>query len=146
MDWKREAEDKLRCLEAKRSSLARTGEELRRLELDITGIRSASADSVPVSGGGNGREDAMLNNIVCREELQLARKSVKYWVHTVDSALEQLDCEERAILDRFYIHRCQGAADRLCEELGLDDVSSVYRRRAKALRHFTLAMYGVSET
>lgn len=35
--------------------------------------------------------------------------------------------------------------DRLCEELGLEK-ATVYRRRDAALRHFTLALYGVTES
>lgn len=146
MDWKKEAEDKLRCLEAKRSSLQRSADEIHRLALAITSIRSASTDQTPVAGGGSGRENALLDNIVCREELRAARRDAQSWVRCVDSALEQLDDEERLILDRFYIHKCRGAAERLCEELGVAELSSVYRRRSKALRHFTLALYGVTET
>ena len=37
-----------------------------------------------------------------------------------------------------------GAPERLCKELGVE-TSSIYRRRDKALRHFTLAYYGIDE-
>ena len=37
------------------------------------------------------------------------------------------------------------AMDRLCTELGMEQ-SSIYRKRDEALRHFTVAMYGFSET
>ena len=61
------------------------------------------------------------------------------------AALAVLDEEERHILDRFYIHRANGNVERLCDELHVE-VATVYRRRDKALRHFTLALYGVVET
>ena len=145
MDWKREAADKLKCYEAKRTSMERAREEVRRLEDDMTRIRSATTDGTPVSGGTSTREDAMVNNIARREELKVAMREASAWVKIVDGGLAVLDEEERHILDRFYIHRAKGNVDRLCDELHVE-IATVYRRRDKALRHFTLALYGVVET
>ncbi|MEG2096774.1 MAG: hypothetical protein RRY65_01250 [Pseudoflavonifractor sp.] len=145
MDWKREAIDKLKCYEAKKTSIDRTAEEIRRLEDDTTRIRSAVTDSTPVSGGTSTREDMLVNNIARREELHLARKDAVRWVKLVDGALGVLDEEEKLLLDRFYIHRAQGNIDRLCGELCLEK-TRVYERKDAALRHFTLALYGVVET
>lgn len=144
MDWKREAADKLKCYEAKRTSLDRAQAELRRLEDDMTRIRSATTDGTPVSGGTSTREDAIVNNIARREELKLAMKEARAWVKIVDSGLAVLDEEERLVLERFYIHRAKGNVDRLCEELNVEK-ATVYRRRDGALRHFTIALYGVTE-
>ena len=115
------------------------------LELAYAGIRSATTDATPVSGGGNTREDSMLSNIVHRDELKRRLKEAKLWVSVVDRALEVLDDEEWLVLDRFYIHRTKGAVSELCDRLNLEK-SAVYDRRDKALRHFTLALYGVTET
>ena len=145
MNWRSEAIDKLKCYEAKKTSLERAEKEIRRLESDTTRIRSATTDSTPVSGGTSTREDMLINNIARREELRLAREDAKIWIELVDSALSVLDEEERLVLDRFYIHRAKGNIDRLCEEMGREK-SAVYERRDKALRHFTIALYGVIET
>lgn len=145
MDWKREAIDKLKCYEAKKTSIDRAKEEMRRLETDTTRIRSATSDATPVQGGGSTREDMLINNIARREELKLAMKDAVSWCRIVDSALGILDDEERLVLDRFYIHRAKGNLDRLCEDLGVE-VATAYRRRDAALRHFTLALYGAVET
>lgn len=145
MNWKREAADKLRNYEAHREALDSIPKEIKRLELAYAGIRSATTDATPVSGGGNTREDSMLSNIVHRDELKRRLKEVKLWVSVVDRALAVLDDEERLVLDRFYIHRAKGAVAELCDRLNLEK-SAVYDRRDKALRHFTLALYGVTET
>lgn len=145
MDWKHEATDKLRCYEAKKTSLERSADEIKRLGEDMTRIRSATTDSTPVSGGTSTREDALVNNITRREELRLARRDAIRWVRMVDSALEVLDEQERLVLDRFYIHRAKGNVERLCGELNVE-IATAYRRRDDALRHFTLALYGVVET
>ena len=145
MDWKREAMDKLRQYEARRSSLERTAAEIHRLEADLTRIRSASADGTPVTGGTNTRENMLVGNIACREELARARQDTVRWLAVMDSALEELSKEERLILDRFYIHRAKGYVIKLCEELNLEQ-SQVYARKDAALRRFTLLLYGATET
>lgn len=145
MNWRREAIDKLKNYEAHKQALECLPKEIRRLESSFAGIRSATTDGTPISGGGNTREDSMLSNIVHRDELKRRLKEARLWVAQVDKALAVLDDEERLVLDRFYIHRAKGAVEALCESLNLEK-SAVYDRRDKALRHFTLALYGVTET
>ncbi len=145
MNWKREAIDKLKNYEAHKQALECLPKEIRRLESAYTGIRSATTDGTPISGGGSTREDSMLSNIVHRDELKRRLKEARLWVAQVDKALAILDDEERLVLDRFYIHRTKGAVEVLCESLNLEK-SAIYDRRDKALRHFTLALYGITET
>ena len=144
MNWKFEAIEKLRLYEAKKQSLRSIPEEIARLESAMKSIRSASADGSPVKGGGSGREDMMLSNIAHREELERSLEQAKRWVAVVDGGLKILGVEERLILDRLYINPARGNVDRLCAELGIEQ-SSVYRRRDKALHHFTICLYGCSE-
>lgn len=141
MNWKQEAIEKLREYEPKRSSMKNIPMEIRRLELDMERIRSASSDGSPLRGGGSGREDMYLSNIVKRQELERALKQTEIWVSAVESALSILDKEERAILDKFFIHPERQAADRLAEDLQVD-VKTVYRRKDAALRKFTICLYG----
>jgi len=145
MNWKREAMDKLKSYEAHRTALGSIPRELKRLESAYAGIRGAATDATPVSGGGSTREDVMLSNIVHRDELLRRLREARLWVSTVDRALGVLDEEERLVLDKFYMHRAKGAVGELCERLSVEQ-STVYRKRDNALRHFTLALYGATET
>lgn len=145
MDWKREAADKLRKHEARKEAIRSIPEEIRMYEEAFNGIRSASADSTPVAGGGSTREDMMLSNIVKREELKAALKQARRAVSIVDRGLATLSEEERLILDRFYIHPAKGNVERICADLGVEK-ASVYRRRDAALRNFTIALYGITES
>lgn len=145
MNWKREAIDKLKNYEAHRQALENIPREIKRLESAYTGLRSATTDGTPVSGGGGTREDCVLSNIVLRDELKRRLKEARLWTAQVDKALAVLGEEEKLVLDRFYIQRAKGAVEALCESLSLEK-SAVYDRRDKALRHFTLALYGVTET
>lgn len=144
MNWKHEAIEKLRDYEAKKLALSTLPEEIRRLELDAQRIRSATGDGTPVKGGGSAREDMLLSNIVHREELEKSLEMARKWVALVDAGLEILSEEDRLVLLRFYMHPERGNVERLCGELGLEK-SAVYDRREKALRRFTLALYGGSE-
>ena len=145
MNWKREAIDKLKNYEARREALENIPKEIKRLESAYAGIRSATTDGTPVSGGGNTREDSMLSNIVHRDELKRRLKEARLWVAQVDKALAVLDDEERLVLDRFYIHRTNDSVGELCDRLNLEK-TAVYDRREKALRHFTIALYGITES
>lgn len=145
MNWKSEAVEKLRDYEARKASIASIPGEIRALKEQYGAIRSSTSDGTPVTGGGSGREDMLLSNIVKREELARSLRQAVSWVRLVDAGLEILSQEERLILDRFYIHPAKGNVDRLCEELGLER-TAVYSRKDKALRHFTICLYGAVES
>lgn len=145
MNWKSEAVEKLRDYEAKKHCLSSIPTEIRQLKEQYGAIRSSTSDGTPVTGGGSGREDMLLSNIVKREELERTLRQAARWVQLVDAGLEILSQEEKLILDRFYIHPAKGNVDRLCEELGVEK-PSVYRRKDNALRHFTMCLYGAVES
>ena len=145
MNWKKEAADKLRNYTARQQAVNNITAELHRLACKAVSIRSATADGSPVQGGGSGREDAMLNNLCRRQELERQLKQVELWCSVVEGALAVLTEQERLVLDRFYIHPSKGNLERLCEDLCLEK-SQVYARRDSALHRFTTALYGFIES
>lgn len=142
MNWKEEAKEKLRKYDAMKAATINIPEEIKRLEREFTAIRSARADAAPIRGGTSAREDAIINNIDKRQELNAALQNAVTWVKSVDRALESISSEERTILHRIYICQERGAIERLCNDLGYGS-SSIYRRRDRALKTFTIALYGV---
>lgn len=144
MNWKSAAKEKLRRYDAMRLATINIPEEIQRLEIDAQSIRSARSDATPVSGGGNRREEAMINNIIEREELERSLQQAQLWLRITDRALTTLSPEDRQILHRLYIYPQRGSLELLTRELGLE-TSSIYRRRDKALKQFTLAYYGIEE-
>lgn len=145
MNWKAEAIEKLRKYDAMRQAIVNIPEEISRLEIAACSIRSAKTDGTPVKGGGNGREDMLLNNLVHRQELNWSYEQAQSWLKSTDRALSALTPEEKLVLHRFYICPERGSVDRLCSQLGVEQ-SSVYRKRDKALHKFTVALYGIAET
>lgn len=145
MNWKFEAIEKLKEYTARKNAITSIPEEIKRLEEDAQRIRAASTDATPVQGGGSTREDMLLTNIVHREELQRRLSDAKRWVDIVDGGLAVLSDEDRLVLDRFYIHPMRGNVDRLCDDLAIEK-AAVYKRKEKALRRFTVALYGAVES
>lgn len=145
MNWVREAESKLRDYSVKAQSLESATERIAQLELEMSCVRSATTDGTAVHGGGNGREDALLNNIAERDELERVKRQTAGWLEWMNGALTALSGEDKDLLDKFYINRRKGHVERLCEEMHIEK-SEVYRRKEKALRRFALALYGSVET
>lgn len=144
MNWKAEAKEKLQRYDAMRLATINIPEELERLEIDAQSIRSAKLDAPAAAGGTNRREDALLNNIIQRQELLWTLQQAQIWLKSTDRALTALPSQEKLILHRLYMYPERGSIERLCKELGME-ASSVYRRRDKALKHFTLAYYGIDD-
>lgn len=145
MNWKFEAIEKLKEYTARKNALQSIPEEISRLEEAACSIRAASADATPVAGGGSTREDMLLSNIVHRQELERQLSDAKRWVKIVESGLAVLSADDQRVLELMYINSARGNVDRLCEELSIEK-SGVYKRRDKALRKLTLALYGITET
>ena len=145
MDWRSEAIDRLKQYTAKREALEIIPKQIEEIDLTMTSIRSARLDGTPVKGGGNAREDLLLNCIVRKEELQRCLEAVRLWVEIVEDGLAVLGSDDRLVLERFFINPEKGAADRLAGDLGVD-VKTVYARKDKALRKFTIALHGFVES
>ncbi len=145
MKWKNEAMEKLKKYDAMRMALKNIPEEIRRLKSEANIMRRASLETPFVRFSGGRREEAMLSNIVQRQELEWTLKQVKHWLSVTDRGLLALPEDERLVLQRLYLYPEKGAVDRLCAELGIEQ-SSVYRKRDQALERFTVAMYGFPES
>lgn len=139
--WRRQAEDDLSKYEAKKKSLENIPDQIRELEERMTSIRSQVTDSVSVKGGGGGRDDVYLNNIVARDRLTANLEDNRRFVSRISNALSILTDDEKKILSRFYIVPERGAAYNIADEKGVDN-KTVYRWKDTALEKFAIAMYG----
>ncbi len=143
--WKHDVKEKLIDYRRQHNVVLTLPDELHRLELEYSGIRSANANATPVQGGGTAYEDRLLNNIVLRAETERSLEMARLDVSRIEAALAMLDEDERHIADVMYIDRQRGAVERLREELCLEDERSVYKRAEKVLRKLTIALYGREE-
>lgn len=144
MNWKTEAMERLRKYDAMCLAADNIPQEIRRLEEAATAIRSARTDGCRVQATGNRREELLLDNMMSRQELHWRLDQTQGWLSAMNKALGVLTPEEKLVLQRLYIYPEKGSVERLCDELGVES-SSIYRKRDKALRHFTVALYGSVE-
>ena len=133
--------NELEIYEARKQALINIPDQIRELEEKMTSIRSQTADSVSVKGGGASKDDAYLNNIVARDRLQANLEEARRAVSRVSGALNILTEEEREILERFYMTPEKGVSFNLADERKVDR-KTVYRLKDTALAKFTYAMYG----
>ena len=139
--WRKQAESDLKIYEASKQALINIPDQIKELEEKLTSIRSQSADSVSVKGGGGSRDDAYLNNIVARDRLKANLEDSRRFVSRVSNALSILTEDEKELLRRFYMIPEKGAAYNIAAEKHVDH-KTVYRWKDDALDRFTIAMYG----
>lgn len=83
----------------------------------LTSIRSASAESMMISGGGNVRQERDTSILVEIDRLTGELETARLEVNTIGTILGKLSKEERRIVDVMDLDRQRGGLDRLCEEL-----------------------------
>lgn len=146
MDWKQFAIDKLGDYNARKQALISIPLLIAEIDASISEVRSARTDRVCVTETAkNVHEDKLLNCIAKKTELQHNLSRAKKWIQCMDRALEQLQPEERRILELLFIYPAKNNVDRLCDELCVEK-SRVYDKRNKALRRFTIILYGYVES
>lgn len=145
MDWQKISIERLKDYAAREQSVMLIPEQLKALEMSFVSLRAARTDSTPVvEGRGNKREDALISNIVSRQELERNLSIAEKEIAITNAGLAVLTEEEKKILYKFYISRRRGYIDELCNELGYER-SQVYAHKDTALKKFTLACYGIVE-
>ncbi len=146
MDWKQFAIDKLGEYNARKQSLTTIPVLIAEIDASMSGVRSARTDNIAVkTTAKNNQEDMLLNCIAKKTELQNNLSRAKKWIQCMDRALEQLQPEERRILELLFIYPAKNNVDRLCDELCVEK-SRVYDKRNMALRRFTIILYGYVES
>lgn len=141
-DWEKHSIDDLREYEALRESLGTLPDEIRALEEDMQLVKGTRYDKTPVEGGASGYEERLINYIDRKGRLEQNLGMAQAKVERIERGLSVLTENERLVLTRFYIHREPRYLDRLCGELGYEK-TAVYGLKNRALKRFTLAMYGV---
>lgn len=143
MDWKYVSIQRLKTYRDRKDSIEILETQLNTLEEKFIALRSVPTDTDPVMGGsGLAREDAIVDNIVLREELSANKSFAQRETEITEKGLSKLSMDERYILEKFYINRCPNHVEEVCRHLNIEK-SEVYRRKNEALDRFTRICYGV---
>ena len=92
-------------------------------------------------GTGSYGSDDRLDGLVRRFRLERQLKENRETLGRLKKALGALTPQEKLILSLLYITPEKGNVQRLCGILGCEQ-ATVYRRRDRALKKFTKAMFG----
>ena len=142
--WKMDALNELQAYNARRKALEIIPVRIAELEDAVIRIRSSTSDGSPVKGGGSGREDALLNNIVARDKLKRNLADTKEAVKVVECALNTLTDMQRRILQVRYIDQEPCAVEKLSREFNMDP-RRVRNRQSDALWLFATALCGIQK-
>ena len=137
--WKMKCKADLFNLRKNEAAILSIPEEIDMERDRMTSIKSASAGTASVQGGGTSYEERM-NNSIClidllSDNLRIAESEV------TKKALAALTDEEPRILEVLYIDKQKNGVQRLCDELGCDD-STVWRKATRALSGYCTARHG----
>ena len=144
MKWDLASIDDLKRYNGLKNSLKSIRERIELLNYEFTSVGSPQLDRVPTREGGNKMEDFIISNISERERLNILYNVNKKMCGIIGRGLRGLPDGERRILEICYIENRRGGAESAMEELNIER-SEFYRLRDRALRSFTVNMFGICE-
>ena len=140
MIWKLAAEEKLSQYPAQVAAVQNLQAQLKLLESRTGGLHSPQYDRPVVSTSHGRTEDALLEQLVKKQEMEWSLAQAQTWVEVTQRALDTLTAEDRQVLQTLYMDP-DGGVEALCSRMNKDRTTA-YRHRERALRKFTMALYG----
>lgn len=124
-----------------RAALVTIPERVEALRAKRETLKLRATDSQPVSGGGSRTEDAWVTSLLEEDYLKARLKEAEKVAAQTQLLLNELDREEKLVVERTCIRRRKGDVEELCEELGYER-SAVYALRDRTLRKLARLMTG----
>ena len=144
MNWKENAIRDLQDYSKRLTALENLKERHAALQAEILGLKAVRTEEEPVHGGLSDAGDRLLNKITERDRLRWTYEATQGLVTTVERALQGLTKEQQLILTRWYVQGGPHAVPDLCSRLGYEK-AHIYRLRDRALREFTVRLYGIED-
>ncbi len=142
MNWEKEAINDLKTYRARKGSIENVKEKIKALELQA---RDPKGCSITSSGGGAAsHEDVLINNIAERGRLTLLVTTTEMLIGAIENGLKQCTEQQRRILEIAFINHTPNYIDVLSKEFGYEK-TKIYELRRKAIRQFTIALYGITD-
>ena len=145
MNWKKEAINLLKDYPAKQESMTNLKERYRMLDYEMQNLHAAQSDKIPVKGGLSRQQEHLINTIAEKEQLKCNYNIVKQQLDWIDRGLASLSADERLVLEGFFITTGAEVKNDLMDSLCIER-SALYELRDRALRKFTMSMYGLLES
>ena len=145
MNWKKEAVSLLTDYSAKQEAMSSLKERYRMLDAEMKSLRAGQSDKIPLKGDLSRAQDRLINSIAEKEQLKQNYAFVRQQLNWIDRGLSVLEPNERMVLEGFYISAGPRAKDDLMDALCIER-SALYELKDRALRKFTMSMYGLLES
>ncbi len=136
MDWKACAADDLRRYRYLKIGILNSREKLAAMEKKAKLSRANIKTSLLSS------DDNDLDTLIEYERLKQNMKMSELLAKLIERGLSSLSEEEKTVLDKCFINGGKRNLTSLTQTLGYEQ-RSLYRLRDRALKKFTLSMYGV---
>lgn len=132
---------KLTTLPEKQIALKEIAESIRTLELSCEALQASGVEPARISKRPTKAEEAYLDNLCEREQLQKNLEITRREVDQMERMLALLADDERLVLDRFYINRQKNHLRLLCEELACEE-AQVYEIKSRAAIKLARMLFG----
>jgi len=143
MDYRDFAKDLLKRKNQLSSAHESLKEEIEELEREKYSCKTASLNSIPVSGSGTSKyEDRLITIIALLDDCRFRLRVVERELKMIEQGFSGLDEYQAQLLEGFFIHSTKGAADSLMSRF-YKERSCLYADRNKALETFTRSVYGI---
>ncbi|HAN22027.1 MAG: hypothetical protein A2Y15_01245 [Clostridiales bacterium GWF2_36_10] len=117
--------------------------EIEELEREKYSCKTASLNSVPVSGNGSSKyEDRLITIIALLDDCRFRLRVVERELKMIEQGFSGLNDYQTQLLEGFFIHETKGAAESLMSRF-YKERSCLYADRNKALEAFTRSVYGI---
>ena len=131
----------LRQLNTDRFAVTQLKAEIQTLELEYGAIKATSYDKIPAGGNGNSQQDKLELNIAKRQELTASLKATESHVNDMERLLDQLNPEDRKLIEKLEVGRGSYTAEAVAEEIGLE-VRQVHNRKKNAIDKLSRLRFG----
>lgn len=139
----------VRLLQRKRmieTALRSIEEQICFLEDELTACRTTSYDSIRSGNRGtNAEEDRRLAILSRLDDLRSRYRAFHEQMEQIERGYSILTPYQRDLLDTFFVSGEKYCAEKLCER-HFKERSQIYRDRKKAIKRFSLAVFGNMET
>ncbi len=144
MNWKKEAVNLLKEYPQRKDSLQSLKQRHAMLERELRELNEHSGKP-PVKGELTAAQEQLLSSTTEQKQLLLNYQLAKLQLQWIEKGLSALDEDERMVLEGFYLIGGPCVKSDLMDALCIER-TALYQLKDRALRKFTMSMYGLLES
>lgn len=136
-------ENDLQNLNAWKFAITQIQAELETLDAEYASIKATNFDKMPAGSGENVQEEKLVSVIARKDQKESELKFNRMRVADLERLLDQLDDDERRIIERMVVSKEKNATADLSEETGYE-IAQLYRIKNRVLMKMARLRHGAS--